>query len=596
MADKFFGNEFGILKDKALSTIEGLKNQYGIDIGDGILKAGGEAWPQTEYDAGLNLLHPAYKTRGFLPPVKISPTANSTQFGTEVLKYGQYTYKDWRGQQLSLNTNTLTSEDRFKEHANIPNNTNLANKPYSTRDTYLIFGDEATDYFRHGLQIIDDASERNDPVMYGFEIIMDDLSSPLLNGSISDFLRNYSNVSEIETKIPVYEDFKQQFIKFFKTKATVAIEETGEKISKMRKSDYPDASGSSDIFRKGRKSYLAYYLKKIEGLENLSEQNTPDTKKFLVDYNKDKITLSFSEDLSLSIGTLAHLYKLLYWSKPNGKSIVPENLLRFNCDIIVSEVRNFNRVRKAVNDGNNLEIIKDNVSRYIYSLKECQFYFNSMSHGGSIDLGSIAAYGEGGYSITFDYKYTTTKLEKFVPTSDGFGKYIGYDGGAIWKLGNKSADTGSVESVPKFFTDGENSLGENGVNSAFLMSIPSDNIEKPTYPTDGTQSTSTRFEDFKTNSIAKAKELKDGIINTVIETSTRELQSYVNTRTAILNKTLNKILNSSGVTGIKPPKNIYTDAAQNSPQRLFYDVRGDLLNFVGNTIGGAIGGGFRGSV
>jgi hypothetical protein len=79
---------------------------------------------------------------------------------------------------------------------------------------------------------------------------------------------------------------------------------------------------------------MNYYLKKVAGLKNLSESNTGDTKKYLVDYRKDLITLDFNEDVTLSIGTLAHLYKLLYWSKPNGKSIIPENLLRFNCDII----------------------------------------------------------------------------------------------------------------------------------------------------------------------------------------------------------------------------------------------------------------------
>ena len=82
---------------------------------------------------------------------------------------------------------------------------------------------------------------------------------------------------------------------------------------------------------------------------------------FLTDYNKDVIKLNFLEDLSATMGTLAHLYKLLYWSRPNGKGLIPENLLRFNCDIIVSECRNFNRVRKAANTSGDLEIIKDNV-------------------------------------------------------------------------------------------------------------------------------------------------------------------------------------------------------------------------------------------
>jgi hypothetical protein len=59
---------------------------------------------------------------------------------------------------------------------------------------------------------------------------------------------------------------------------------------------------------------MNYYLKKVAGLKNLSESNTGDTKKYLVDYRKDLITLDFNEDVTLSIGYW-HLYKLLYWSK-----------------------------------------------------------------------------------------------------------------------------------------------------------------------------------------------------------------------------------------------------------------------------------------
>jgi hypothetical protein len=155
----------------------------------------------------------------------------------------------------------------------------------------------------------------------------------------------------------------------------------------MREGGSPEIDGFSNLYQSGKRAYLNYYLKKVTGLGNLVESNTPSAKKYLTDYNKDVITLNFSEDLTLSMGTLAHLYKLLYWSKPNGKGLIPENLLRFNCNIVVSEVRNFKRVIKAVGS-NDLKVIKDNVSRYIYSLRECQFYFNTMPHNSEVDLGT----------------------------------------------------------------------------------------------------------------------------------------------------------------------------------------------------------------
>lgn len=610
------------IKDKATAIAEGLKDQYGIG-GDGI------PWPQTRYEpvtgeGGLSL-YPKHKTRGFLPPVNLPPILDNE------VKLGQYTYKDWRGNLLSLNGSPITTKDKFDEGINVPkSNDELVDFPYSTRDSYLIFDDNSTDYFKHGLHVIDRLTpvenpesgssnlrlsnftstpfENNDPIIYGFEIIIDDVSSPLLNGSISDFIRNYSNVSEIASRFHVYEEFKQQFVKFFKTKATVRINDsdilTGEplkSITKMREGAYPESESTKGIFQKGKLSYLNYYLKKVDGLANLVERNTPKEKKFLNKYNDDTITLSFSEDVSLSVGTLAHLYKLLYWSKPNGKGIIPENLLRFNCDIIVSEVRNFNRVRKSIDSGD-IEVVKDNVSRYVYSLKECQFYFNTMPHENSIDMGGISTYGEGSYAVQFDYKYATSKLERFMPTTNGFGEYVGYDSGSIWKKRENNDGDGSIAAggaTPKFFTVGDNKFSNNGVETPFVLSKPEDNLFKRTFEGESEIGSDEEenidgLERFKRNTIAKAKELKSNLEDVAIRSATRELQTFINTRTAILNKTLNKILDSNGIVGVRPPRNIYTDRDLDAGGRIFYDVRGELINFVGGAVGNTLGGGISG--
>ena len=488
---------------------------------DNIVK-NSQFWPQVVRGSSL-------KVPGFLPPILVSPvkdfrTDNSNSYDNAgdfiandklvLNKYGDYEFTDWRGYKIKpggLETvlDVNSTDNRFKESVSLPRTKDrrtdfsaLRDKPYSTRDFYLLFNDNSTDYFKHGLQIIDNLGviednksqdskmrlgqfsstpfENNDPVMFGFEIVFDTISSPLLNGSVIDFLNDYNQISELKSKIPVYEDFKHQFIKFFKTAGSVRVDTDRSMLSK-NKTNYANTDARKndvDFFSaRGRKPYLSYYLKKIGGLANLIEANTPETKKFLVDYRKDIITLGFTEDVSLSVSTLAHLYKLLYWSKPNGKSLIPENLLRFNCDIIVSECRNFNRVRKALSGPNqgNLEIIKDNVSRYVYSLKECQFYFNTMAHNADIDLGTIATYDE--YSVQFDYKYSTVKFERFAPTTDGFGQYVGYDGGAIWKIGNKGersnrgtqSSSGLDTSSPRFYTVGGNKWNQNGSDKALVL-------------------------------------------------------------------------------------------------------------------------------
>ena len=480
-----------------------------------------QSWPQVVKGSSL-------KVPGFLPPILVKPVkdfrtepSNIDRAGEFIVndklvlnKYGDYEFTDWRGYKikpggLELVPDVNTTENRFKESPSLPRTKDrktdfsaLKDKPYSTRDHYLLFNDNATDYFKHGLQIIDNLGviednksqdskmrlsqfsntpfENTDPVMFGFEIVFDAVNSPLLNGSVIDFLNEYNQISEIRSKIPVYEDFKHQFIKFFKTAGSIRVDTDKAMLSK-NKTNYANTEANKndvDFFSaRGRKPYLNYYLKKVGGLANLIEANTPETKKFLVDYRKDIITLGFTEDVSLSVSTLAHLYKLLYWSKPNGKSLVPENLLRFNCDIIVSECRNFNRVRKALAGPNsgNLEIIKDNVSRYVYSLRECQLYFNTMPHNADIDLGNIATYDD--YSIQFDYKYSSVKFERFSPTTDGFGQYIGYDGGAIWKVGNKGersnrgtqSSSGSDTSNPRFYTVGGNKWNQNGTDKALVL-------------------------------------------------------------------------------------------------------------------------------
>ena len=724
-----------------------------------MIQSFGQPWPQTQPPSGeFTYKYPNHKTTGFLPPLLIPPMTELQKSETpdaqgsqprpsnRVIKsFGKYKYTDWRGQVLSVVPGVGDTKDKFDVSGYLPKTAaQLLDKPYSTRDHYLIFGDTSQDYFRHGLQILDNINiipgpefwktqisketagrttlgsfvstpfENSDPVIFGFDIIFDDISSPLLNGSINDFLQLFSGqISEIAARQPVYEEFKQQFTKFFKTRATVKIEPSLIAMTGLRPAAMPgfppratndkkqekagaNAENATNLFSGGKKAYMNYYLKKVVGLSKLIEGNTAETKSFLTDYNKDVITLTFTEDVSLSVGTLAHLYKLLYWSKPNAKTMIPENLLRFNCDIIVSEVRNFNRVRKSLQTGD-IQVVKDNVSRYIYSLKECQFYFNTLPHDDAIDLGSIKVFDT--YDIQFDYKYSSVKFEKFVPVfPGGVGTYVGYDGGAIWKVGNAGSretlttgGTGSKygKSTPAFFTVGQNKFNENGVSpfpaaggSPFIMSLPGKQVvvseeegfENASAPGGSDLDTfKQRSQDNKNSQIEKnenqaiessssqnsgsttditaalleeelseirkiaasvqsnsssestidqirkrqydqAREPKiptntlslynppDGFQPTTTEevlkkqkqgvklttnlrnSMMREAQTAINTRVGLLNKSLNKILNSVGITGVSPPKNIYT-GTNTAVGRIFNDIRGQLIEFLGNSAG-----------
>lgn len=599
---------------------------------------------------------------------KAAGHSSDTWFGVLLTNHPDYS-GDVDSKFKSLSTN-----ERFEQSKVYPNFKDNLPDPYqyyTTRDYYNLFNDASTDYFKHGLyeytplksgkndrevwdgkeesplrlaQFRSTPYENNDPVLFGFEIVIDAVSSPLLNGSVEDFIEQFKMVSEVGSRKYIIADFKEQFSKIFKTKGSIFREVTDNQVVNQIKTAIKNDKISDDkqtnIFQPGKKAYLSYYLKKIAGLEMLIESNTPSKKKYLTNYREDVLKLTFSEDISLSMGTLAHLYKLLYWSKPNGKNIVPENILRFNCDIIVSEVRNLNRVRKAIDTGN-LEVIKDNVSRHIYSLKECQFYFDQPAHDNEIDLSQPTKDFEQ-FVVTMDYKYVTSKFERWIPDNYGFGLYAGYNNGAMWKVGNpNSRDTfsynkgmilsqgastegaGSLNdnSVPKFFTTNTNSLKNNGVKAPIVLetysnsgpveaikndnsgtskgSNPSDDGEGPgetsnTAVKSGNRSSQkkTDFENFKDNAKKASKKLAKNLEKAAV----RELQGQINSRLRLLNNTLDKLRNNAGIGRMREPTNVYKnyENALGISSGFFFDVKNSLRDFAGDSVGGVLGGVLRG--
>jgi hypothetical protein len=511
----------------------------------------------------------------------------------------------WYGKLLDTHANKidLTISQRFDESND--EKTFITSK----RDTLLKFNDTSSDYLLHGFQIKNKPMsgdgitykkdkntpfENNDPVIYGFEVIVDSVSSPLLNGSVEDFIKQFSVISEIQSRQPIIKEFKQQFIKLFKTNYSVrgitqsdtqqsSIVDNGGELSK-----YANSVSQKNQFRPGKTAYMSYYMQKISGLSKLVESNTSGTKKYLAEYRKDLITLSFLEDVSATMGTLSQLYKLLYWSKPNGKGLVPENLLRFNCDIIVSECRNFNRVREAMDSGN-LEIIKDNVSRYIYSLKECQLFFDKMPHDDAIDMGAIKAFET--HEVSFDYKYSTLKFERWMSDKARFGNYVGYNDGSIWR---RYSTLGTE--LPKFYTNGTindkkyaNTLKQQGVMDAEILRkvgpYTENKQEIMNSVSSSTQSTPGITE-------MKAESMGKKLAKKAANFAISEVNNQINLRKRLLNDTINKIRNAFGLGGLKTePKRVYPKPYTPHSFGIFFDVRNDLYNFLGEEVSSIIQGG-----
>jgi len=293
--------------------------------------------------------------------------------------------------------------------------TPIIENPYSEdpniRNTRLSLFNETPDYYIGGPSNI---AAKEDPVMFGFDIIIRANQSPLFSNVLKDSVKNFldsesaKNNNELIHRKKIWEDFKKNFFQFFRSDIL------------EHRSINSNENGNDDNPSNSR---FYYYLKKVSGLNSLIEANNGESYKQFVDYGKDKITLEFYEDVTLRVGRMANLYKNLYWSRINGKTLIPENLLRFDCDIIISEVRNFAKVKKILNKENigkeELQIVRDNINRYVYTLYECQLFFDKVGHPEDINLSEPPNVFES-FSVGFTYKFSTLRMDVFNPISDKY--------------------------------------------------------------------------------------------------------------------------------------------------------------------------------
>ena len=306
----------------------------------------------------------------------------------------------------------------------IKNNTTLAGTPKNI-DNYLnpTNGSVVTAYkaldnlseykFRHNLdpdKIDIDASNiylttykstnfnNEDPVSFGYDIIINYATSPLFNGGIEDFIDKFSSYGEIKSRKDVVSQFKSQFFKFFKVDSSSSIKD-----SNGNSAIQPNEFGTKYVPR-------TYYLKKLSGLDNLTESINSDKPKQFIDYGNDYLTLTLNEDVTINMGYLASLYKILSWSRINGKKMFPDNILRFDMQIVVTEARKYNKVNKNNKSTQaSIDNYADVISRYRYNIYECQFFFEKMSHDDTIDMSALDI--SQGFDIKINYKYATVNFE-----------------------------------------------------------------------------------------------------------------------------------------------------------------------------------------
>jgi hypothetical protein len=255
----------------------------------------------------------------------------------------------------------------------------------------------SADLFSGFVRTFDD---NEDPTILGFEIILKVNDSPIFNGELKNFIDTWSglNNTEIGSRAEILDRFQAQLFKFFKKDSDVNLKNSQNANPKFLNTD-------------GAKSY---YLEEIEGLDKLTEsymgisgEGGGSGEGIFVDYPKDVITLKFREDVTQNLAYLASLYKSLSWSRLRGKQLVPENLLRFDCEIVITELKDYVRIFK---NGDTIEKYVDKISRYVYELYECQFFFSNMPHGTSLKMNNPETLAS--TDIKFNYKFATMRFEK----------------------------------------------------------------------------------------------------------------------------------------------------------------------------------------
>lgn len=440
--------------------------------------------------------------------------------------------------------------------------------------------------------------ENEDPVYFGFEIVIDDKNSPLLNGEIDDFFSKFSSIDEIRGRQSIYNGSKFDFNNQFSSEPTILSSNRDHFVFQMQRlfKFKGEISAAASLSPNRRR----YYIKKIEGLDKLIERNASLKSNSFVKFREDVLKVSFYEDVGLSTGYFINLYKILYWSRLRGKGVVPENLLRFDCQIIVSEIRNYARVVEALDEiedtvldqdrvstnkkkidrlqkkdekrrglnnrqkkkknrlnqeiedltiKNNLKTIEENVSRYVYNVYECQFHFDKMTHPSDINLEEGPG-AQTNTSIDISFKFSDMVYEKYEFTNGGW---------SVDRIKNARLDPRGIES-----NDADTNLDTSSGSIKPFKTLPKTlNLLKSNFK---------RTPPPDSPLASLGKNLKKALLS--------EGQRRLNDQFRLLNNAIDKVRDSFGIGRMSDPRNVY-DVPRNGG-RFWFDVKNSLRNFTGD--------------
>jgi hypothetical protein len=414
--------------------------------------------------------------------------------------------------------------------------------------------DEDVNEFRNVLFRENSIEQYEDPTILGFEISFD-TDSPFFDGgtekekmlfnndplftptklpfiqrqvnSLGYFLQKYGNqlgILEIENRFYYWKEFKEKLFTIFK-----------------------DETSKQNIYDK------PYYINKISGLRNLNKK--------IIKYGEDKITISLNEDVRMLAMYLSELYNNLVYSYKDKRMMIPENLLRFDMNIKISDMRNFTlptgKLNPALKEDKN-ENFKYEISpksTIMFTLHDCSFDFFD--------------------SYNFQDDITMAGYRASMPTQSDLEFNIIYKSVTRWSnyplLNNKEIVPWEISSA----TNGLETIKNGKVpNKDYYNELQNIKTSGPTVESKG----------FWNNKLTSMRQtVSNAGLNYIdnLETHLRE------ERGQFVNDTLNSFRNSTGINKMEPD-NVYSPSfnnridLNNAKKSLAADLLNDLSNDVTN--------------
>jgi len=253
----------------------------------------------------------------------------------------------------------------------------------------------------------DPYEQYEDPLILGFKVgfnpnspffngstVGDDISSSPFN-SIRYFFDKYgfggdAPIDEIATRYEWYLEFKRKLFTIFEKNITEG----------------------QPVYNK------PYYINKISGLNNLNKK--------IIKYGDDKLTITLNEDVRMIAWYLSELYNNLVYSYKNKRYMIPENLLRFDMNIQISDMRNHifptGKLQPELREDQN-KLFKYEISpksTIMFTLHDCSFnFFNSYNFSDDIIQAGYGASMPSQSELQFDIIYKSVTRWSTFPFLDG---------------------------------------------------------------------------------------------------------------------------------------------------------------------------------